>query len=303
MPTTEPKKKREPRVLAAIRENLSAHDEERPREQQLPNTLERDDVRQRTQMDRNARLVAMETIKPDPDQARKTHDEEADERLKESLDQHGLIHPLTLHWLANKGYFEIIAGERRFRAARALGWKWISAYVRDVSDQLKAVLQLAENVHRRDLNPIEEARAVKHLLDEQKATQDQIARHVRKSRVWVTESLSILENLSPEELAEFDRRPADIPTKSLILAAFRAPDEKTRAAMLHGEFTRAEARATLKRARKRKVGGRPKKFATHWKHDESAGVVEVRHRKANASRVEIGRLLMNAYRENERQGG
>ncbi len=130
-------------------------------------------------------------VEPRAGQPRYYFDDEALEELSGSIKQYGLIQPITVRRL-DGGYYQIIAGERRWRASRMAGLTEIPARVIDADDRKATELALVENLQREDLNPIEEARGYKTLMDEFGMTQDQAAQSVGKSRPAVTNALRLL---------------------------------------------------------------------------------------------------------------
>lgn len=129
-------------------------------------------------------------VEPNRDQPRKTFDEDALLELSESIKQFGVLQPLIVQ--KRDGYYEIIAGERRWRAAKMAGLKEIPVIIRDYSNQQIVEISLIENIQREDLNPIEEAIAFKRLLTEFHLKQDEVAERVSKSRTAVTNSMRLL---------------------------------------------------------------------------------------------------------------
>ena len=144
-------------------------------------------------------LLPLHKIEPNPNQPRKVFDEEALEDLAESIREHGLIQPIAVRPEEN-GYYRIIAGERRWRAARMAGLAEVPVLILNADD--KAVMELAmiENLQRKDLNPIEEARGYQTLMDEYGLTQEEAAERVGKSRPAVANALRLL--LLPRELQD-----------------------------------------------------------------------------------------------------
>ena len=142
-------------------------------------------------------------IEPRADQPRSYFDDEALQELAESIGQYGLIQPITVRKL-DSGYYQIIAGERRWRACRMARLDEVPVRVIDADDRRVAELALVENLQREDLNPIEEAKGYKALIDEYGLTQDDAARSVGKSRPTVTNSLRLL--LLPNEVLEYVER-------------------------------------------------------------------------------------------------
>ena len=135
-------------------------------------------------------LVKISKVEPNRTQPRKQFDEDALLELSESIKQFGILQQLLV---SNKGdYYEIIAGERRWRAAKLAGVKEVPVIIKEFNDQQVVEISLIENIQREDLNPIEEAMAYKRLIDEFKLKQDNIAERVSKSRTAVTNSLRLL---------------------------------------------------------------------------------------------------------------
>ena len=129
-------------------------------------------------------------IEPNGTQPRKNFDEDSLQELAESLKQFGMLQPILVQ---NRGdYYEIIAGERRWRAAKIAGLKEVPVIVRELTDQEIVEISLIENIQRESLNPIEEAHAYKRLMEEFHLRQDEIAERVSKSRTAVTNSMRLL---------------------------------------------------------------------------------------------------------------
>ena len=137
-------------------------------------------------------------IEPNPDQPRREFDPEALEDLAASIRQHGIIQPLTVRQGSN-GYYQIIAGERRWRAARMADLTEVPAVVIEADDKKTMELALIENLQREDLNPVEEALGYQSLMENYAMTQEQAAERVGKSRPAVANALRLL-NLTPEVL-------------------------------------------------------------------------------------------------------
>lgn len=135
-------------------------------------------------------FVQVNQIEPNRSQPRKKFDEDALQELADSIKQYGVIQPLILQKKDN--YYEIIAGERRWRAARMAGIKEVPAIIKDYSPQEIVEIALIENIQREDLNPIEEALTYQRLIQEFDLKQDEVAERVSKSRVAVTNSLRLL---------------------------------------------------------------------------------------------------------------
>ncbi len=135
-------------------------------------------------------IVKITKIEPNREQPRKNFDEDALQELADSIKQFGLLQPILVQ--DRKTYYEIIAGERRWRAAKLAGLKEVPVIIRDYTDQEIVEISLIENIQREDLNPIEEALAYKRLLTEFNLKQDEVAERVSKSRTAVTNSMRLL---------------------------------------------------------------------------------------------------------------
>lgn len=135
-------------------------------------------------------MVNITKVEPNREQPRKNFDEDALEELAESIKQFGLLQPILVQ--DRKTYYEIIAGERRWRASKKAGLKEVPVIIRNYSEQEIVEISLIENIQREDLNPIEEAQAYKRLLTEFNLKQDEVAERVSKSRTAVTNSMRLL---------------------------------------------------------------------------------------------------------------
>lgn len=141
-------------------------------------------------------LVRLSEIQPRKDQPRKNFDLESLQQLADSIAEHGLLQPVVVRE-ALGGYYEIIAGERRWRAAKMAGLSEIPVTILTADDRKASELAIIENVQREDLNPMEEAQAYKKLQEEYGLTQDKVASAVGKSRSAVANTLRLLD--LPEE--------------------------------------------------------------------------------------------------------
>ena len=135
-------------------------------------------------------LVNINKVEPNREQPRKNFDEDALLELSESIKQYGLLQPILVQ--DRKDYYEIIAGERRWRAAKLAGLKQVPVIIKNLTDQEIVEISLIENIQRENLNPIEEAQAYKRLLNEFHLKQDEVAERVSKSRTAVTNSMRLL---------------------------------------------------------------------------------------------------------------
>lgn len=136
-------------------------------------------------------LIPLNEIKNDNNQPRKAFDSDKIAELTESIKIHGIIQPLILR-KSDDGFYIIVAGERRWRAAKMAGLKDVPAIVMDLSEKSVLEISLIENIQRQDLNPIEEASAYKKLLDEFSLTQDDLSKRIGKSRTAITNTIRLM---------------------------------------------------------------------------------------------------------------
>lgn len=139
--------------------------------------------------------IEIDLISPNKQQPRKMFNEDALEELSESIKEHGIIEPLVVSKKKDsneKEYYQIVAGERRWRAAKLAGIKKVPVVVKEYTDHQILEIALIENIQREDLNPIEEAQAYSSLVKELSLTQDQLAERVSKSRTAITNSMRLL---------------------------------------------------------------------------------------------------------------
>ena len=147
----------------------------------------------------NSRLMEIDVneIVPNEDQPRKNFNKDELYDLSQSIEKYGIIQPLLLKRKNDK--YEIIAGERRFRAAKEIGLSKVPAIIKDVSDDISSRIAIIENIQRKDLNPVEEAMSYKHLLDSQDLTQKELADELGKSRQYIGNTMRLLK-LDPRVL-------------------------------------------------------------------------------------------------------
>lgn len=149
-----------------------------------------------SQEENGLKKLPLHKIEPNPDQPRRDFDPEELEELAESIRTHGVIQPLTVREMAN-GYYQIIAGERRWQASKAAGLKKVPVRIKEVDDDQALELALIENIQRSDLNPIEEAYGYRRLMERRSMTQAEVAQAVSKGRSTVANALRLLD--LPEE--------------------------------------------------------------------------------------------------------
>ena len=141
----------------------------------------------------NVTMLRVSEIEPNPDQPRREFDPEALSQLADSIATHGLIQPIVVRSAGTDGLYQIIAGERRWRASKMAGLTEIPVIVKELDDSKAAQVALIENIQREDLNPIEEAAGYKSLMDDYSMTQEEVAKQVGKSRSAVANSTRLLD--------------------------------------------------------------------------------------------------------------
>ncbi len=147
---------------------------------------------------RGSFLCPVEQIRSNPDQPRKRFDEQALESLAVTIREKGVLQPLLVRRVGNR--YELIAGERRLRAAKKAGLEEVPVLIREAEESDRLELSILENIQREDLNPIEEARAYKQMLDRLQLTQEELARRVGKDRSSVANTMRLLQ--LPREIQE-----------------------------------------------------------------------------------------------------
>ncbi len=135
--------------------------------------------------------ISVDEIRGSPNQPRQYFEEGALRELSESVKRHGILQPIVVR-KHTKGFYEIVAGERRWRAAELAGLRTVPCVIQDIADKDLLTLALVENIQREDLNAIEEAESYKRLVEEQGLSQDQVAKAVGKDRTTVTNALRLL---------------------------------------------------------------------------------------------------------------
>lgn len=242
----------------------------------------------------NILKVPVELIVPNPDQPRKHFDQQGMEDLTESIRTRGVLQPIIVQRKAGEDIFTLIAGERRWRASKRAGLAKIPALVRDGSDS--AEIALIENLQRENLNPMEEAESLLRLKERRELTDQQLAKIVGKSRVAITESLSLtrLPTVVKDECLR-----ADIYSKRQLLQVLREPNEEAQLDLWRrvkeGRFSGDEARAARKQAKVSRPGPRP--YEHKFQSLDRGFTVRVTFRKSRATGDEIRQALRDALRD------
>ena len=240
------------------------------------------------------RLMKISMIEPNREQPRKKFDEDALQELSESIKQYGILQPLLVS--DKKDYYEIVAGERRWRAAKMAGLKEVPVVVKEFSTQEIVEISLIENIQREDLNPVEEAMAYKRLIDEFHLKQDEIAERVSKSRTAVTNSMRLLKLDSRVQQMMVDEMISAGHARAIL--AISDPEQQYNAAMkvfdekLSVRETEKLVKSILTPTKKKPVVSNPTEDAIYESLEEKMkGITGTRvfiHRKKNnKGKIEI----------------
>ena len=240
------------------------------------------------------RMMKISMIEPNREQPRKKFDEDALQELSESIKQYGILQPLLVS--DKKDYYEIVAGERRWRAAKMAGLKEVPVVVKEFSTQEIVEISLIENIQREDLNPVEEAMAYKRLIDEFHLKQDEIAERVSKSRTAVTNSMRLLKLDSRVQQMMVDEMISAGHARAIL--AISDPEQQYNAAMkvfdekLSVRETEKLVKSILTPTKKKPVASNPTEDAIYESLEEKMkGITGTRvfiHRKKNnKGKIEI----------------
>jgi len=240
------------------------------------------------------RLIPIEDVEPNPGQPRQEIGDLSE--LVASIRENGILEPVLVRPVG--GRFQIIAGERRYRAALEIGLADLPCVVRDATDAEVMELALVENLQRKDLNAYEEADGLKALSVTFGYTHEKMAQKLGKSRTSITETLSLA--AMPDAVRDLCRR-ADIHSKSLLLQVVRQNDADKMAEFVgrlksDGTATRDDARRILRTAKK-PTRGRPKSYAYKFQPTSKAFTLNLQFRKSEVEREELIEALMAVIAE------
>lgn len=248
-------------------------------------------------------MLPLTKVEPRQDQPRNQFDEAALQELSDSIAQYGVIQPITVRRL-DSGYYQIIAGERRWRAARMAGLTEVPVRVIEADDRRTAELALVENLQREDLNPLEEAMGYRSLINEFGLTQDEAARSVGKSRSAVSNSLRLL-SLSPKvlEMVQNGRISAGHARALLPIVNGKMQEDAAEEVFMKGLSVRSTeqlaARMTRMPALKEKA---PAVDAVDYAAEESLSLTKVLARKCRiVEGKRTGRIEIEFYNANDRE--
>jgi len=244
--------------------------------------------------------VKISEIEPNRDQPRKEFDSEALSELADSISQHGVLQPLLLRPLLTGGY-RIVAGERRWRAARMAGLTEVPAVVREMSDTEEMLFALIENLQREDLTPLEEARGYLTLIEAQDFTQEEVSQAVGKSRPAVTNALRLL-NL-PEDIQQMLENGEITAGHARTLLSFKREEDMRLGAKRAKEGASVrELEALAKRLNQQKDAPEQKPRKNQYFEEAQLAVGEYLNRKVKvAGTKKKGTLQIEFYGEEDLQ--
>lgn len=234
------------------------------------------------------RLIPIEEMEPNPDQPRQALGDLAE--LTASIREKGILEPLLVRKVG--GRFEIIAGERRYRAAIEAGLAELPCVIRESSDAEMMELALVENLQRKDLTAFEEADGLKVLAEKYGYTHEAMAEKLGKSRSSITETLSL--GAMPEEVRQLCRL-ADIQAKSILLQVVRQVSREKMIALVERlgreGSTRVEARRMARKEEARRGRGRPRHFVFRFSPQGSGFSLNLQFKRPQVEREEVIRTL------------
>jgi ParB family chromosome partitioning protein len=234
------------------------------------------------------RVIPIEDIEPNPDQPRQSLGDLSE--LVSSIREKGVLEPILVRSVG--GHYQIIAGERRYRAAVEAGLDELPCVIRETSDAEMMELALVENLQRKDLTAFEEADGLKVLAERYGYTHEEMAEKLGKSRSSITESLSLIG--MPEEIRQLCRL-ADIQSKSVLLQIVRQGSSEKMTSLIEqlqeAGKTRAEVRRLAQKPDTRRARGRPRHFVYKFNPRGGDFSLAVRFKRAEVERSEIIRAL------------
>lgn len=235
-------------------------------------------------------------IEPNREQPRRQFDEAALAELADSIKQYGLLQPITVRPMANLGY-QIVAGERRWRASRMAGLETVPVIIRETDDRECAEIAMIENLQREDLNPVEEARGYRSLMDRFSLTQEQVAQAVGKSRPAIANALRLLA-LSDEALSSLEKGEITAGHARALLAIEDPQLREVALTMARGGATVRELEK-LGKGKKAKSGGESKPTLPFYKEVELSLTQSLGRKVRITGDVGKGCLSVEFYSDDE----
>lgn len=246
----------------------------------------------RTKAVPGARLIPLSDISLDPNQPRKKADKEKLDELAASIKSKGVIEPITVRFI--DGGYKIVTGERRFRAAKIAGLTEIPCIIKEVSDEDILIYQLIENLQREDLSPIDEATALKKLLDSD-VTQEKVAKLIGKSQPYVSQALKILK--LPQTI--LNQAQKTNVSKEHLLQLLKSENPEQLWEQIKSGSTAAELKEVVKKEKPAKE--RPKTKPWTWKPEDKSFTLQIKFRKKDYNKAQIIKALEEALQQLMRQ--
>ncbi len=242
--------------------------------------------------------LRLSEIEPNRLQPRKDFDEASLQELADSIKEHGLLQPITVRPYGNLGY-QIVAGERRWRASRLAGLETVPVIIKELTDLECAEIALIENLQREDLNPVEEAKGYRHLIDTYSLTQEKVAETVGKSRPVVANALRLLA-LDDEILAMISSGDISVGHAKAMLPLDEVKRRIAVEMTLKGATVRA-IEALSKPSKSRKGGDKPSQKSTYYKEAEIALKNSLGRKIKIDGTAKKGSLMIEFYGEDDLQ--
>jgi len=249
----------------------------------LINTSANDDGRRKgertdTSPFRAARMIDIKRIQPDPNQPRKTFNQESIESLAESIKElGGIIDPLTVEYVDDDDIFRIISGERRYRAAGIVGPKMLPCIIKEVDDEKRFLLQFIANLQREDITPLEEATGIRHLVEKYGYTQQKIASLFNKSKSYISQILG-LERLSED--AKQKVQTAEL-SKEVQIQASREKDPEKQMEIINKASKEGKTIRQIRKEEKDPISNSRKFREWNWKPKKRFFNITIRFRQEN----------------------
>ena len=247
-------------------------------------------LRERTKPVPGARLIPLTDITPDPEQPRKKIDKEKLDELAASIQSKGVIEPITVKFIEGDGKYRIVTGERRYKAAKIAGLKEIPCIAKELSDDEVLSVQLIENLQREDLSPVDEAAALKKLLDTG-MTQVKVSKLIGKSQSYISQSLKILD-LPENILKQAEKQNL---TKEHLVQLSKAGNPESLLPEIGDGKTAKEIKEKIREDKPTK--GRPKTKPWVWKSEDKSFTVQIRFKKSQYHKEQVIQALQELIHE------
>ena len=245
-------------------------------------------------------FLKISMIEPNRNQPRKVFEADSLNELADSISQYGIIQPIVV--TKKDGYYEIIAGERRWRAAKKAGLKEVPVIIKDYADNEISAISLIENIQREDLNPIDEAMGYKKLIDDFGLTQEEVAQKVSKSRTAVTNTMRLLKLSDGVQKMVVDGTLSAGHARALLALENDTVQEKAAQAVIDGNLSVRQTENLVKNLNSPKKPGKPAKIKNDFIYDDlEKQIADFLGTKVKISQKEKGkgRIEISYYSEDD----